>query len=106
MVRECSEGGGDRESQFETREKDFFFLSGGCGAWRTSGKGGGGRSSRKGDFGGGEGKELDVEDEAEKVAEASVKGVSRLGMWTVFFSGAVLGLWSARGRETRSANEG
>lgn len=102
MVRECSDcdGGGERESQLETREKDFFFRSGGCGVWRMSGRGGGGRSSRSGDLGGGEGKE--IEDDDEKVAEASVKDFSRLGMCTAFFGGAVFGRWSAR----RSANEG
>lgn len=108
MVRECSDAGGggagERESQLETREKDFFFRRGGCGGWRMRGRGGGGRSSRRGDFGGGEGKEVEAEDEDEdeKVAEASVKDFRRLGMWTVFFGGAVLGRWSER----RSANEG
>lgn len=47
--------------------------------------------SRRGDFGGGEGAELDVEGEAEKAAEASVKDLRRAGMWTVFFDGAVRG---------------
>lgn len=40
-----------------------------------------------------------------KAAEASVKDFRRVGMWTVF-EGAVLGRWSARGREARVANEG
>jgi hypothetical protein len=40
-------------------------------------------------------------------AEASVKGVRRAGMWTVFKGpGAVLGRRSASGRVTRVANEG
>jgi hypothetical protein len=34
------------KSQFETREKDFFFLKGGGAAWRISGSGGGGGSER------------------------------------------------------------
>jgi hypothetical protein len=39
-------------------------------------------------------------------AEASVKGVRRAGMWTVFKGpGAVLGRRSASGRVTRVANE-
>lgn len=107
MVRECSDVVEERESQFETREKDFFFLRGGC-CWSTSGNGGGGRSSRRGDFGGGEGGEMVVDEDAENAAEASVKDFKRIGMCTVFFDGAVLGRWSASARrgETRSANDG
>jgi hypothetical protein len=40
-----------------------------------------------------------------KAADASVKDFRRVGMWTVF-EGAVLGRWSASGRETQAANEG
>lgn len=55
------------------------------------------------------GREETKEDDGEGVvnaAEASVKGVRRAGMWTVFLGGAVLGRVSAWGRVTRAANDG
>lgn len=66
------------KSQFETREKDFFFRSGGGGDWRTSGSGGGGgraRSRREGRF-------EDVEDGegVVKAADASVNDLRRVGI--------------------------
>jgi hypothetical protein len=94
MFLACSEEGLEEgKSQFETREKDFFFRKGGCRDWRTRGRGGGGGRARSGRDGGRE----EMEEEGEGVvnaAEASVKGVRRAGMWTVF-DGAVLGRWSA-----------
>jgi hypothetical protein len=59
----CSDPG---KSQCETREKDFFFRRGG-GAWRTSGKGGGGMFSVCGDG-------------IWKAAEASLNDFRRVGM--------------------------
>jgi hypothetical protein len=95
MFRLCSEG----KSQCETfPEKDFFFRKGGCGDVRTRGRGGGGGrgvtcSGREG------GRDETNEEEGEGVvnaAEASVKGVRRAGMWTVFEGpGAVFGRVSA-----------
>ena len=95
----CSEEGLEEgKSQFETREKDFFFRKGGCEDWRTRGRGGGGGRERSGRDGRREVREEEEEgEEGEGVvnaAEASVKGVRRAGMWTVF-DGAVLGRWSA-----------
>ena len=78
----------------ETREKDFFFRNGG---WeRVIGSGGGGGSSRwdeRDDWG------------LLNAADASVKDLWRVGMWTAL-EGAVLGRWSARGRTARWANVG
>lgn len=106
ILRLCSDG----NSQPETLPlKDFFFRSGGWGDWRTRGRGGGGGravtcSGRDG------GREETTEEDGEGVvnaAEASVKGVRREGMCTVFEGpGAVLGRVSACGRVTRVANEG
>lgn len=77
MVRECSDVAGDpeRESQVETREKDFFLRSGGRGEDRIRGRGGGGSGAtdfRRGDLIGGKGVEaVEEEDEvAEKAADA------------------------------------
>jgi hypothetical protein len=101
MLRACS-----GNNQFETREKDFFFRRGGWGGWRTRGRGGG-----SGRFGEVEGLgKLEGEDDWDwggvvKAADASVNDFRRVGMWTVF-EGAVLGRWSALGRETRAAKEG
>ena len=81
VLREWSEG----KSQLDTLEKDFFFLRGGrTPALNTRGKGGGSI-----------GREMSVlEGEAvivvEKVADASLKDLWRIGIWTVL-EGAVLG---------------
>lgn len=105
MFRECS-----GKSQLETREKDFFFRRGGRGAWRTRGRGGGSGSSWLSEgLETGLGK-LEGEEDCEvggvvKAAEASVKDFRRVGMWTVF-EGAVLGRWSACGRDTRVGKGG
>lgn len=84
IFRECS-----GNNQFETLENDFFFLRGGCGAWSTRGRGGGGGKLRS-DL-----EDLEGEEDWDcggvvKAADASVKDFRRVGMWTVF-EGAVLG---------------
>jgi len=91
MLRACSPDEDEGNSQFETREKDFFFLSGGCGDWRTNGRGGGGwrdPSERPGHEGGPEEPESDGEGVL-NAAEASLNGLS-VGIGAVF-DGAVFG---------------
>lgn len=86
MLREWSPEAGN--SQFETREKDFFFLRGGCGDCKTSGNGGGGGMDRSGRV---DGREEAMDGDGDvNVADASVKGTKREGIWTD--DGAVLGL--------------
>jgi len=75
MLREWVSG----NSQFETREKDFFFRSGG---WeRTIGRGGGGRSSVL---------VVGMVWGLLNAADASLKDLWRVGMCTAF-EGAVFG---------------
>lgn len=95
ILRLCSgESVKDGNSQFETRENDFFFLRGGCGCCKTRGSGGGGGRARSGRDGGREETNEDDGEGVVKAADASVKGVRRAGICTVF-EGAVLGRWSA-----------
>jgi len=81
MFLACSAGGLEEgKSQLETREKDFFFLRGGCGDWRTRGRGGGGGRERSGRDGGRDEIEDEEGDDMVNAAEASVNGVRRAGM--------------------------
>jgi len=91
MLREWSPL--DGKSQFETREKDFFFRRGGWGDVRTRGRGGGGGREWVSDSEGLEDACDDgaIDEEGDGVvnaADACVKDVRRAGMWTVF-EGAV-----------------
>lgn len=70
------------------------------GAWRISGRGGGGGRARSFLVGG-----VGGVDGVLNAADASVNDFNRVGMCTVL-EGAVLGLWSARGSAARSKRVG